>query len=140
VAALISARGWQDRVAVDGEPLTLTTDPRRIERILANLISNAVEHSGRDVVVRTGTDGAHGCIDVADAGPGISPEHLPHVFERFYKADSARAGAGSGLGLAIALENARLLGGNISVSSDMERGSVFRLTLPLGPAGDVSER
>ena len=140
VAALISARGWQDRVAVDGEPLTLTTDPRRIERILANLISNAVEHSGRDVVVRTGTDGAHGCIDVADAGPGIPPEHLPHVFERFYKADSARVGAGSGLGLAIALENARLLGGNISVSSDAERGSVFRLTLPLGPAGDVSER
>jgi two-component system sensor histidine kinase MtrB len=91
-------------------------------------------------VVRTGTDGAHGCIDVADAGPGISPEHLPHVFERFYKADSARAGAGSGLGLAIALENARLLGGDISVSSDVERGSVFRLTLPFGLAGDVSER
>jgi two-component system sensor histidine kinase MtrB len=140
VAALISARGWQDRVAVDGGPLTLTTDPRRVERILANLVGNAVEHSGRDVVVRTGTDGAHGCIDVADAGPGISPEHLPHVFERFYKADSARAGLGSGLGLAIASENARLLGGNISVSSDTERGSVFRLTLPLGPGGDVSER
>jgi two-component system sensor histidine kinase MtrB len=140
VAALISARDWQDRVAVDGEPLTLTTDPRRVERILANLVGNAVEHSGRDVVVRTGTDGAHGCVDVADAGPGIPPEHLPHVFERFYKADSARVGAGSGLGLAIARENARLLGGNISVSSDVERGSVFRLTLPLGPAGDVSER
>jgi signal transduction histidine kinase len=140
VAALISARGWQDRVAVDGGPLTLTTDPRRVERILANLVGNAVEHSGRDVVVRTGTDGAHGCIDVADAGPGIPPEHLPHVFERFYKADSARAGQGSGLGLAIAFENARLLGGNISVSSDVERGSVFRLTLPLGPGSDVSER
>jgi signal transduction histidine kinase len=140
VAALISARGWQDRVAVDGEPLTLTTDPRRVERILANLVGNAVEHSGRDVAVRTGTDGAHGCVEVADAGPGIAPEHLPHVFDRFYKADSARAGAGSGLGLAIALESARLLGGNISVSSDVQRGSVFRLTLPLGPAGDVSER
>ena len=140
VAALISARGWQDQVAVDGGPLTLTTDPRRVERILANLVGNAVEHSGRDVVVRTGTDGAHGWIDVADAGPGIAPEHLPHVFERFYKADSARAGLGSGLGLAIASENARLLGGNISVSSEVERGSVFRLTLPLGPGGDVSER
>jgi len=140
VAALISARGWEDQVAVDGEPLTLTTDPRRVERILANLVGNAVEHSGRDIGVRTGTDGAHGCVDVADAGPGIAPEHLPHVFERFYKADSARAGAGSGLGLAIARENARLLGGNISVSSDVERGSVFRLSLPLGPAGDVSER
>ena len=139
VAALISARGWQDRAAVDGGPLTLTTDPRRVERILANLVGNAVEHSGRDVRVRTGTDGAHGCVEVADAGPGIPPEHLPHIFERFFKADSARASAGSGLGLAIAFENARLLGGNISVSSDVERGSVFRLTLPLGPATNVSE-
>jgi signal transduction histidine kinase len=140
VAALISARGWEGQVAVDGEPLTLTTDPRRIERIVANLVGNAVEHSGRAVGVRTGTDGAHGLVDVTDAGPGIPPEYLPHVFERFYKADSARTSAGSGLGLAIALENARLLGGNISVSSDVKRGSVFRLTLPLRPAGDVSER
>ncbi len=140
VAALISARGWADRVTVDGEPLTLATDPRRVERILANLVGNAVEHGGRDIRVRTGTDGAHGCVDVADAGPGIPPQHLPHVFERFYKADSARTSAGSGLGLAIALENARLLGGNISVSSDVQRGSVFRLVLPLGPTGDVSQR
>ena len=140
VAALISARGWEGQVAVDGEPLTLTTDPRRIERIVANLVGNAVEHSGRSVGVRTGTDGAYGLVDVADAGPGVPPEHLPHVFERFYKADSARTSPGSGLGLAIALENARLLGGNISVSSDVKRGSVFRLTLPLRPAGDVSER
>jgi two-component system sensor histidine kinase MtrB len=77
--------------------------------------------------------------EVADAGPGISPEHLPHVLERFCKADSARAGAGSGLGLAIALENARLLGGNIRVTGDVQRGSVFWLVLPLGSAGDVSE-
>jgi two-component system sensor histidine kinase MtrB len=139
-AALISARGWEDRVAMHGGQLTLTTDPRRVERILANLVGNAVEHSGRDIGVRTGTGGTHGWVDVADAGPGIAPEHLPHVFERFYKADSARTRRGSGLGLAIALENARLLGGNISVSSDIERGSVFRLTLPLCPAGDVSKR
>jgi len=70
---------------------------------------------------------------------GISPEHLPRVLERFCKADSARVGAGSGLGLAIALENARLPGGNIRVTSDVQRGSAFRLVLPLGPAGDVSE-
>jgi two-component system, OmpR family, sensor histidine kinase MtrB len=140
VTALISARGWQDRVAVEGESLTLITDPRRVERILANLVENAVEHSGRDVSVRTSTDGIHGCVEVTDGGPGIPPEQLPLLFERFYKADSARASAGSGLGLAIALENARLLDGDISVSSDVQRGSVFRLTLPLGLAGDVNER
>jgi two-component system sensor histidine kinase MtrB len=140
VTALISARGWQDRVSVDVGPLTMTTDPRRIERILANLVENAVEHSGRDVSVRSSTDGVHGCIEVADGGPGIPPDRLALVFERFYKADSARTSPGSGLGLAIALENARLLGGDISVSSDVERGSVFRLTVPLAPAGDVNER
>jgi signal transduction histidine kinase len=138
--ALIGARGWQERVAVEGEPLSLITDPRRVERILANLVENAVEHSGRDVRVRTSSDGAHGCVEVTDGGPGIPPEQLPLIFERFYKADSARASAGSGLGLAIALENARLLDGDISVSSDVQRGSVFRLTLPLGLAGDVNER
>jgi two-component system sensor histidine kinase MtrB len=137
VTGLISARGWQDRVAVDVGPLTLTTDPRRIERILANLVENAVEHSGRDVRVRSSTDSVHGCIEVADGGPGIPPDRLPLIFERFYKADSARASAGSGLGLAIALANARLLGGDITVSSDVQRGSVFRLTVPLGPADDA---
>lgn len=140
VTALIGARGWQDKVTVAGGPLTITTDPRRVERILANLVENAVEHSGREIRVRTSTDGASGCVEVADGGPGISTEQLPMIFERFYKADSARAGAGSGLGLAIALENARLLGGDISVSSDAGHGSVFRLTLPRGPADDVNER
>jgi signal transduction histidine kinase len=132
-AALISARGWQDRVAVSGGALTLSTDARRLERILANLIGNAIEHSGRDVAVRTGTEGDTCRVEVADGGPGIPAEHLPHVFERFYKADSARTSAGSGLGLAIALENARLLGGTITMTSDVRRGSVFRLSLPLGP-------
>jgi len=140
VTGLIGARGWQDRVALDGEPLTLTTDPRRIERILTNLVENAIEHSGRDVRVRTSANGTCGCVDVTDGGPGIPPEQLPLIFERFYKADSARTSAGSGLGLAIALENARLLGGDISVFSDVQRGSVFRLTLPAGQAEDVSER
>ena len=125
---------------MQGEPLILITDPRRVERILANLVENAVEHSGRDVGVRTSTDGVQACVEVTDGGPGIPPEQLPLIFERFYKADSARASAGSGLGLAIALENARLLDGDISVSSDVRRGSAFRLTLPLGLAGDVSER
>jgi two-component system sensor histidine kinase MtrB len=140
VTAVVGARGWLDKVAVDGEPLTLTTDPRRVERIVANLVENAVEHSGRDVRVRTSSDGARGYVEVADGGPGIAAEQLPLIFERFYKADSARTGAGSGLGLAIALENARLVGGDITVSSDPRHGSVFRLCLPIGLTADVSER
>jgi two-component system sensor histidine kinase MtrB len=140
VTALIGARGWQDRVSVAGEPLMLTSDPRRVERILANLIGNAVEHTGGNVMVQVASDGAQASVEVTDAGPGIPAEHVPHVFERFYKADSSRTAAGSGLGLAIALENARLLGGSISLRSDVERGSVFRLTLPLQAAGDVTER
>jgi two-component system sensor histidine kinase MtrB len=71
--------------------------------------------------------------------PGIPAEHLPHVFERFYKADRAYQPC-SGPGLAIALENARLLGGMISVASAVGHGSVFRLTLPLGADSSVSER
>jgi two-component system sensor histidine kinase MtrB len=140
LTALISASGWQSRVTVAGEPLMVTSDPRRVERILTNLIGNALEHTRGDVAVQVASDGSEACIEVTDAGPGIPAEQVPHVFERFYKADSARAGAGSGLGLAIALENARLLGGNISVRSDVQRGSVFRLTLPMGSDRDVRKR
>jgi two-component system sensor histidine kinase MtrB len=70
-------------------------------------------------------------IEVADDGPGIEPEHLPHLFERFYKADASRSGSGTGLGLAIAQENARLLGGEINVQSELGAGSRFTLLLPV---------
>jgi C4-dicarboxylate-specific signal transduction histidine kinase len=72
VTALITARGLADRVAAGGEPLGLTTDPRRVEQMLADLMGNAVEHSGRDVRVQTGAGGVHGYVEMADAGPGIS--------------------------------------------------------------------
>jgi two-component system sensor histidine kinase MtrB len=78
----------------------VSTDPRRLERIVANLTGNAIEHSGHGVRVTVGrgdTGTAH--VEVSDAGPGIPPDHLPHIFERFYKADPARSGGGSGLGL-----------------------------------------
>jgi two-component system sensor histidine kinase MtrB len=77
-------------------------------------------------------------VEVSDAGPGIAPDHLPHVFERFYKADSSRSAAGSGLGLAIALENARLLGGDLTASSPLALGARFRLTLPAAPDADAT--
>ena len=130
-AGLLRSRGWDASVSLDAELVVVETDPRRAERILSNLIGNAVTHGGRDVAVQVGRNGTDALVDVRDGGPGIPPEHLAHVFERFYKADPARAGGGSGLGLAIALENARLLGGDIDASSEIGVGSCFRLRLPV---------
>ena len=70
-------------------------------------------------------------IEVADDGQGIAPEDLPHVFERFYKADVSRSGGGTGLGLAIARENALLLGAELVVVSEPGAGSRFTLVLPV---------
>jgi signal transduction histidine kinase len=129
--AIVRARGWDGRVQVEGDGTTLSTDRRRLERIVANLVGNAVEHAGAGVRVRVGTVGGSTYIEVIDAGPGIPSDHLPHLFERFYKADPARSSGGSGLGLAIAMENARLLGGDIEVRSELGVGTAFRLVLPV---------
>jgi two-component system, OmpR family, sensor histidine kinase MtrB len=131
VGAALRARGWEDRVALEADEVVLTTDHRRVERIVANLVGNALEHGGRDVSVRVGADGLGAFVEVADRGPGIAREDLPHLFERFYKADPARTGRGTGLGLAIALENAHLLGGDIEVASEPGVGARFTLRLPV---------
>jgi len=130
VDATIRARGWTDRVRVQGAAAVVGSDRRRLERIVANLVGNALEHGGRDVAVRTGADDAGAYVEVEDQGGGMTPEHLERIFDRFYKADPSRTGSGSGLGLAIALENARLLGGDIEVWSERGRGSRFTLRLP----------
>jgi signal transduction histidine kinase len=130
VEAAVRSRSWEDRVTVEGDEVVLQSDHRRLERIASNLIGNALEHGGRGVTARVGRDGVGSFLEVSDRGPGIPPDRLPHVFDRFYKADTARAGPGSGLGLAIALENARLLGGDIEVWSEIGRGTRFTLRLP----------
>jgi signal transduction histidine kinase len=130
-AAAIRARGWEARVRLDAEEVVLTSDRRRLERIVANLVGNALEHGGRDVAVRVGRDGVGAFVEVVDQGPGIPAEHLAHLFERFYKADPARSGRGTGLGLAIAQENAHLLGGEIEVWSELGEGTRFTLRFPV---------
>ncbi|MGH3294985.1 MAG: MtrAB system histidine kinase MtrB, partial [Trebonia sp.] len=109
-------------------------DRRRVERILRNLLVNAVEHGeGRDVVVTLAADSEAAAIAVRDHGVGLRPGEEQLVFERFWRADPARARTtgGTGLGLAIALEDARLHGGWLQAWGDRGRGSVFRLTLPM---------
>jgi two-component system sensor histidine kinase MtrB len=128
--AVIRSRGWDGKVPVEGN-LRVFTDPRRMERILANLIGNAVVHGGGGVRVRLAERGDRAVVEVGDDGQGISAKDLPHIFERFYKADPSRSGAGSGLGLAIARENARLLGGDIEVRSDAGTGAQLTVWLPV---------
>ena len=133
-AGAIRARGWEGQVRLDADEVVVLSDPRRLERIVANLVGNALDHGEHGVTVRVGEDGAGPFVEVADRGPGIAPEHLPHLFERFYKADASRSGRGTGLGLAIAQENARLLGAEIQVWSELGEGSRFRLRLPTSEA------
>lgn len=130
-AALLRSRGWETTVVLDAEPTVVETDRRRVERVLSNLVENALAHGGRDVSVRIERNGSDALVEVQDRGAGMTPDQLAHVFERFYKADPARAGRGSGLGLAIALENARLLGGAIDAWSEIGAGSRFTLRLPV---------
>jgi two-component system, OmpR family, sensor histidine kinase MtrB len=108
-------------------------DRRRVERILRNLLVNAVEHGeGRDVVVTVAADKGAVAVAVRDHGVGLAPGEEQLVFERFWRADPARARTtgGTGLGLSIALEDARLHGGWLQAWGEKGRGSVFRLTLP----------
>lgn len=140
IRAAVAARGWGSRVTVTGDQVVLRTDPRRLDRILANVIANAVEHGGGDARVVIRAAGAGATVTVADQGPGIAPEHLPHLFDRFYKADPARSGRGSGLGLAIAGENARLLGATLAVRSEPGAGTEMRVELPAeAPDGGPAE-
>jgi two-component system sensor histidine kinase BaeS len=106
-------------------------DPQRVRQVVANLVSNALRHapeSGR-VVVSAVQRPAGLQISVADDGPGIAPEDLPHVFDRFWRGGKSRLG-GSGLGLTIARELVRAHGGEIWVESEPGAGSTFRFTLP----------
>ncbi|UQA95123.1 HAMP domain-containing histidine kinase [Streptomyces halobius] len=119
------------------QPVIAEADARRVERVLRNLVVNAVEHGeGRDVVVRLASGGGRsgGAVAVAvrDYGVGLKPGEATRVFNRFWRADPARARTtgGTGLGLSIAVEDARLHGGWLQAWGEPGGGSQFRLTLP----------
>jgi two-component system, OmpR family, sensor histidine kinase MtrB len=129
VRECVTTRGWGDQVVIEIPPgLHVRLDPRRFDVILANLVGNALLH-GRPPVRITGRPGLE--IRIIDEGPGIPEEMLPHVFNRFFKADPARpAGQGSGLGLAIAQANAELHGGHIEAANAPGGGAVFTVRIP----------
>jgi two-component system sensor histidine kinase MtrB len=133
VSQCLRARGWSSVSTEVPAGLTARLDRRRFDVILANLVGNALRHGGPPVTVKASVQsGGQLAVEVRDHGHGLPPAAIPHIFDRFYKADTARArSGGSGLGLAIAWENARLHGGAIHAGNHPDGGAVFIVSLPL---------
>ncbi|WP_236245007.1 MtrAB system histidine kinase MtrB [Streptomyces sp. CC210A] len=130
---LAEHKGGRILVTGDDQPVIAEADARRLERVLRNLVVNAVEHGeGRDVVVKLASAGGAVAVAVRDYGVGLKPGEATRVFNRFWRADPARARTtgGTGLGLSIAVEDARLHGGWLQAWGEPGGGSQFRLTLP----------
>jgi two-component system sensor histidine kinase MtrB len=126
-------RGSDVHMDLPQRPVTAEVDSRRIERILRNLLVNAVEHGeGNDIVVRVRADDDAVAVVIRDHGVGLQPGQAAAVFSRFWRADPARARTtgGTGLGLSIALEDARLHGGWLQAWGEPGMGAQFRLTVP----------
>lgn len=129
-ARRVAATGITIDYQADAEPVIADIDAARIRQVLDILLDNAVKFTPEGGTVRVGVrfeDGVE--LFVSDDGPGIPHEHLPHIFERFYKADNARSDGSAGLGLAIARQIVERHGGTIGVSSDAN-GSTFVVRLP----------
>ena len=136
VRPLAGMRGCQLDVHLSGRDMEAVVDARRIDRILRNLLTNAIEHgAGRPVLVQTAADADAVAVVVQDHGHGISPEAAERVFDRFWRADPSRARTlgGTGLGLSISAEDARLHDGWLQAWGKEGEGAVFRLTLPRRP-------
>jgi two-component system, OmpR family, sensor histidine kinase MtrB len=138
---LAERRGAKIEFRLPADPCIAEVDRVRVERILRNLLVNAVEHGeGKDAVVTVAGDSGAVAVAVRDYGIGLAPGQEQLVFDRFWRADPARARTtgGTGLGLAIALEDARLHGGWLEAWGELGRGSVFRLTLPRIAGGKLA--
>lgn len=126
-------------VTTPAEPVLLDVDPSRMRQLILNLVENAVKYTphGGSVKVELAASNGRVQLSVADTGIGIAPGDLPHVFDRFWRADTARTRtgdrAGTGLGLAICKWIAEAHGGTIDVQSRPGRGTVFTVSLPLRP-------
>jgi two-component system, OmpR family, sensor kinase len=119
-------------------PVRVLADESRLRQVVGNLVSNALTHTpaGTPVWLRLRRDGAEAVIEVEDRGPGLRPDQVERVFERFYRADTARTrrsgqGSGAGLGLAIVAALVNAHDGKVEVDSEPGRGSIFRVRLPI---------
>ncbi|TDC77858.1 HAMP domain-containing histidine kinase [Actinomadura sp. 7K507] len=133
IQGLSERKGSKVVLQLPGEPCMAEVDRRRVERILRNLLVNAVEHGdGEDIIVSVGADRDAVAVSVRDHGVGLKPGEGQMVFDRFWRADPARARTtgGTGLGLSISREDAQLHGGWLQAWGEAGVGSQFRLSLP----------
>jgi signal transduction histidine kinase len=117
-------------------------DASRLRRLLLNLVENAIKYTPEGKVeIAVRRSGAQAIITVSDTGIGIAPEHLEHIFERFYRIDPdrSRETGGSGLGLSICAAIAHAHGGDIRVKSTVGKGSTFEVKLPLAESVQAKE-
>jgi signal transduction histidine kinase len=129
-----NAKGLALAIDLPDEPLELTTDVDKARQVLVNLCGNAMKYTERgEVRLRLRGEGDRVVFVVSDTGIGIAPEHHARIFERFWQVDGAstRAAGGLGIGLAAAREYARLLGGDVTVESELGSGSAFQFWLPV---------
>ena len=141
MAALAERHGSPLRTALPEEPVIAEVDSRRVERVLRNLVGNAIEHgAGSPVEVTLACNRSAAAVTVRDHGVGLSSAEAQHVFDRFWRADPSRVRTvgGSGLGLSISLEDARLHHGWLQVWGQPGHGAQFRLTLPLVAGGELT--
>jgi signal transduction histidine kinase len=133
-----SRRGLSVELNATGESILVWADVRRIGQVLRNLLANALTHTpaGGSITVSAIARGTDLMVNVADSGHGIPPEHMPNVFERFYRVDNSRARAtgGAGIGLAVVKQLIEAHGGGVQVRSVVGVGSTFSFTLPLEPS------
>lgn len=131
---VLAAEKQQTLEVAGDDDVTATADRVLLRQALVNIVHNAVRYSPPQtrITIRTVRHAGLACIEIADQGPGIASEHLPKIFERFYRVDTARSrdAGGHGLGLAIAKWSVERQGGRIEVESAVGKGSTFRLLLP----------
>ena len=134
--AVEAARPAADEVDLRCEPpgpeVRASFDRAKVRQMISILVDNAIRYTpkGGEILVRTRRLDGRAAIEVSDNGPGIPEEQIPHLFERFYRADPARSTEGTGLGLSIAEQIATAHGGEIEVTSAPGKGSTFTLLLP----------
>ncbi|HUG31090.1 MAG TPA: HAMP domain-containing sensor histidine kinase [Candidatus Limnocylindria bacterium] len=132
VRSIVASRLPSAELRIPHEPVVVDADVRRLDRIVGNILDNARHHAPDSaVVVEVLVEPPIALVRVADRGPGVAPEALPHLFDRFYKADASRTRGSSGLGLAIAAEHAALLGGRLMAENRDGGGLAVTLSLPV---------